>query len=449
MSLIIYAIPVFFLLIGIELLIAKMNNLSYYRMNDAIANLSCGIGSQISGIFLKTFTFIGYAWLYEHSLWRIDADSVMAHFPAATAQLSPSNLNALKITLSVTIFSVLFFGIDFFYYWFHRLAHEISFLWGSHVVHHQSEEYNLTVALRQAWLQGAFSWVFYLPLAVIGFSPATFITIASLQTLYQFWIHTKLIGKMHPAFEYIFNTPSHHRVHHGVNPKYIDRNHGGTLIIFDRWFGTFQAEEEEVVYGITKQPKSWNPIWVNFEYWIDLFREAFQVHRVKDFFGMMLKMPGWKPAELGGTAEYKEVTTQTFHKYDTEISGGLTNYAFFQFVVVLLGTTLFLVLSGKPPIHDSWFLKTSIAGLIIFSLLNIGGIFERKNWVPPLEYLRIIITGLAITALVRGSASFTAIAIVASVISVVSLLWFTRYRNEFSRRGAENIEKAGELETSI
>lgn len=284
MSLIIFAIPVFFLLIGIELLIAKMKNLSYYRMNDAIANLSCGIGSQVSGIFLKTFTFIGYAYLYKHSFWKIENN--------------------------IVTFILLFIGVDFFYYWFHRLAHEVSFLWGSHVVHHQSEEYNLTVALRQAWLQGAFSWAFYLPLAVIGFSPAVFITIASLQTLYQFWIHTKLIGKMNPVFEYVFNTPSHHRVHHGVNPKYIDRNHGGTLIIFDRWFGTFQLEEEEVVYGITKQINSWNPVWVNFEYWIDLFKEAFQVHKVKNFFLMMFKMPGWKPEELGGVQPLKEVTPQ-------------------------------------------------------------------------------------------------------------------------------------------
>ncbi|HRG87913.1 MAG TPA: sterol desaturase family protein, partial [Chitinophagales bacterium] len=136
MSLIVYAIPVFFLLIGIELLIARMRGLSYYRMNDAIANLSCGIGSQISGIFLKTVTFIGYTWLYQNSIWKIE-DNIIT-------------------------FVLLFIGVDFFYYWFHRLAHEISILWGSHVVHHQSEEYNLTVALRQAWLQGAFSWVFYL-----------------------------------------------------------------------------------------------------------------------------------------------------------------------------------------------------------------------------------------------------------------------------------------------
>jgi alkylglycerol monooxygenase len=405
MSLIIYAIPVFFLLIGVELLIARMKNLSYYRMNDAIANLSCGIGSQLSGIFTKTFTFIGYLWLHEHSVWKIQ-DSVLT-------------------------FILLFIGVDFFYYWFHRLAHEIYFFWGSHVVHHQSEEYNLTVALRQAALQGAFSWVFYLPLAVVGFSPATFLTIASLQTLYQFWIHTKLINKMNPLFEYVFNTPSHHRVHHGVNPKYIDRNHGGTLIIFDRWFGTFQAEEEEVVYGITKQTNSWNPLWVNFEYWIDLFRQAFQVKRVKNFFLMMFKMPGWKPEELGGIQPLKEVTPETFHKYDTEISSGLTNYAFTQFVIVLLSTTVFLVFQGKAPFEQNFVLKVMVASLIVLSLVSIGGIFEKKSWTPMLEYLRIAVITSFVLFLLRDSHLILAVGIITALIGLASMLWFTRFLNQF------------------
>jgi hypothetical protein len=237
---------------------------------------------------------------------------------------------------------------------------------------------------------------------------------------------------MNPAFEYVFNTPSHHRVHHGVNPKYIDRNHGGTLIIFDRWFGTFQVEEEEVVYGITKQTNSWNPLWVNFEYWIDLFKEAFQVHKIKDFFLMMFKMPGWKPEELGGIQPLKEVTPQTFHKYDTEISPGLTNYAFFQFVIVLLGTTSFLVFQSKTLFEENWFLKISVAALIVFSLVNIGGIFERKTWVPMLEYLRVIAVSALMIWLLKSSPLFVAISISMTVIAIISLLWLTKYKSEFN-----------------
>ena len=139
-------------------------------------------------------------------------------------------------------YALLFIGIDFFYYWFHRLAHEVSLFWGTHIVHHQSEDYNLSVALRQSSFQGFIAMFFYLPLAIIGFNPIAFVTINAFQTLYQFWIHTKTINKMPRWFEFVFNTPSHHRVHHGRNPKYIDKNHGGTLIIFDRLFGSFQAE---------------------------------------------------------------------------------------------------------------------------------------------------------------------------------------------------------------
>lgn len=237
---------------------------------------------------------------------------------------------------------------------------------------------------------------------------------------------------MNPAFEYVFNTPSHHRVHHGVNPKYIDRNHGGTLIIFDRWFGTFQLEEEEVVYGITKQTNSWNPVWVNFEYWIDLFKEAFHVHKVKNFFLMMFKMPGWKPEELGGVQPLKEVTPQTFHKYNTEISSGLTNYAFVQFVIVLLGTTAFLIVESKSPFNKNWTLKISVASLIIFSLLNIGGIFERRRWVVALEYLRVIAVSAVLVFLLKDSSVFVAVAVGSSVVAIISLLWFTKFTKELN-----------------
>ena len=136
-----------------------------------------------------------------------------------------------------------FFGYRLFVLLFHRYSHEINAFWGTHVVHHQSEDYNLSVALRQSAFQGVISGMFYLPLAVFGFDPIPFLLINTLQTLYQFWIHTETIHKLPRWFEYIFNTPSHHRVHHGRNPEYIDKNHGGTLIIFDRLFGTFQDEE--------------------------------------------------------------------------------------------------------------------------------------------------------------------------------------------------------------
>jgi hypothetical protein len=297
------------------------------------------------------------------------------------------------------------------------------------------------VALRQAWYQGAFSFVFYLPLAVAGFSPVMFFVVSSIVTLYQFWIHTKLINKLPAPFEFIFNTPSHHRVHHGVNPQYIDKNHAGTFIIWDRMFGTFQPEEEEVVYGITKQPQSWNPIWLNFEYWIDLSKDVLKVHRWKQAILLLVKMPGWKPAELGGMEAHKKVSVKSFHKYDTEIPKGLNNYILFQFIVILIGATLFLLLEAKSPFSDNIVLKISAATLIIFSLLSIGGIFEKRSWVRPLEYVRLALSFVILILLVRNSAAFTYVAIAALVLLVISFFWFSRYGSEFESAFAGDKEE--------
>lgn len=418
-SYIVLAIPVFFLLIGIELLFDRLRKTKYYRFNDAIVNLSLGVGSQVSGIFLKLFVFVGYYYLYEH-------------FRLTTMPGMDSGHATWAVVLT---FTALFIGVDFFYYWFHRLAHEISVLWGSHVVHHQSEEYNLTVALRQAWLQGAFSWVFYLPLAIIGFEPLMFLTVGSFQTLYQFWIHTKAIDKLPAWFEYIFNTPSHHRVHHGVNPKYIDKNHGGTLIIFDRMFGTFQAEEEEVVYGITSQPKSWNPLWLNFEYWGGLFKDVAKARTLSDAIKMLVFKPGWRPDYLGGVQPFKEVTPQTFHKYDTQIAVGLAYYIFFQFVLVLGGTTGYLFAAEGL----DWPAKVGVAVLIITTLVSLGGLLESKRWAFFVEILRLIAGAPVIILLLQTVANPLMIAIAVPLVTLVSIAWLVPYHNTLKRAEPESV----------
>ena len=404
MSLIVYSIPIFFLLIGVEYLITRMRGLPYYRFNDAITNLSCGIGSQVAGLFMKFLTFGVYVIIYRHS---------------------PFNG---KIPYNYFTIILLFLGVDFFYYWFHRLAHEISFLWGSHVVHHQSEEYNLTVALRQAWVQGAFSWIFYLPLAFIGFNPYMFATIASLQTLYQFWIHTKVIDKMPAWYEFIFATPSHHRVHHGVNPKYIDKNHAGTLIIWDRIFGTFQAEEEEVVYGITTQPKSWNPLWVNFEYWIDLFKDMAKAHKPSDAIKMMVMAPGWKPAEMGGMIAYKEVSPSTFQKYDTAVSQRLNNYILVQFVILLIGTSAFLFGQKNLDLKQT----AAVSVLILYTIETIGGLFEKRKWVTIAEMLRILMLSVLIGAITDKFYSINYAICAGGVYLLLSFVWFVTVFKELT-----------------
>lgn len=389
------SIPIFFLLIGIELGYTVYRKLGYYRLNDSLSNLSQGIGSQLVGIFLKTATFFSYLYIYNN--WRF------YEFPN-----------------TVWTWLILFIGVDFFYYWFHRMSHEVNALWAAHIVHHQSEEYNLTVALRQSWFQGGFSWVFYLPLAFAGFEPIMFLTISAFNTIYQFWIHTRAIGHMGPL-EWIINTPSHHRVHHGSNPKYIDKNHAGTLIIWDRLFGTFQKEEEEVVYGITTPLASWNPVWANFHYWSDLAQTARKSRSIKDKLNVFLKPPGWFPDSLGGTQAPHEVNRTLYQKYSPEYSAGLIPYILVQFL-------LFLVLSNYL---IGSYQKLSYAGLsactilVIATLTTCGSMLEHKTWIKKFEYCRLI-AWILTPVLFYGHSYFLYIIVINSVLALVSLIWFYR-----------------------
>ena len=232
------AVPFFFLLIGIEIVAGIIERKQLYRFNDSINDLSCGIIDQILAIFLNVLLFASYLYLFEH--FRV--------FEVADASPAAKWVAAIG----------LMFGVDFCFYWFHRIAHEYASPWATHVVHHQSEEYNLTVALRQSAFESCFAWIFYLPLAVIGFPPIWYVSMKAINLLYQFWIHTEAIDRLGPL-EWVMNTPSHHRVHHARNPKYLDKNYAGMFIIWDRMFGTFEPEDEQPVYGITKPLKSMEP----------------------------------------------------------------------------------------------------------------------------------------------------------------------------------------------
>ncbi len=317
MNYVVLAVPVFFLLIGLELLIARLQEKDYYSLSDSVADLGCGLVSQLVEAALKTSLFAGYLFLYQR--WR--QFEIPVHSVAAWAGC--------------------LLGYDLLYYWFHRKSHEVNAFWAAHVVHHQSEEYNLAVALRQGAFQGAISWIFYLPLAVIGFPPLMFLTVSSIDTLYQFWIHTRAIGRLGPL-EWLLSTPSNHRVHHGRNPKYIDRNHGGILIVWDRLFGTYVAEQEEPVYGITTPLRSWNPVWANLHYWADLIGKARRAARPADKLRLLLARPGWLPADLGGFQPAPEVDPAGTPKFTTSAPAGLKAYAFVQFVITIAVGIVFL-----------------------------------------------------------------------------------------------------------
>lgn len=371
-NLIVLSIPIFFLLIGIEIIIDKSKKTGYYRLNDALSNINAGITEQVTGAFLKAFVIGIYIWIYDHYA-------------------------VIDIGAGVVTWIVLFIGVDFFYYWFHRLAHEINVLWGGHVVHHQSEEYNLSVALRQGAFQKFGSFLFYLPLAFIGFNPTMFIVISQIQTLYQFWIHTKTIHLLPAPLEYVLNTPSHHRVHHGRNPKYIDKNHGGTLIIWDRMFGTFQKEEEEVVYGITKPLKTWNPLRAQFDFWKELWADLSRTKKFTDKLKLLLLPPGWFPKELGGPQQAPEITPATAVKFNTVIPVQLNYYVFVQFIIILGITSLFLFTYESFPVVTGVLFML----LILLSITSIGLILEANKRAYVIEIIRLIASVLFYVYLVQ------------------------------------------------
>ena len=361
MNLIVASIPLFFILIGIEIVAARLLERRVYRFADSFADLGCGMIEQLLGALVKATLFAAYLGLYAKArLFDLPPDSWI-------------------------VFGVCFVAVDFLYYWFHRTSHEAGALWAAHSVHHQSEEYNLSVALRQGAFQSFFSWVFYLPLAVLGFAPVTFITCSALNTLYQFWIHTRLIGKMGPI-EWIFNTPSHHRVHHGRNPRYIDRNHAGVFIIWDRWFGTFVPETEEPLYGVVKPLKSTNPLWANLAGWMDLWAVSRKSTGVSDRLRPLLAPPGWRPEEQGGPLASPEIRRPEDETIHPPTSGALAGYIFVQFVLLLVLTALALAKVSRLGILT--FLVLAV--FVTTSLVLLSALLEKRRWAAVLETARVL-----------------------------------------------------------
>lgn len=391
---IVLSIPIFFILIGIELVVERLSHRKLYRLPDTIANLSCGITSQLSGLFMRVFAIGVYEVLY-------------------------SNFAFFSWDKTWVYWLVLFLLTDLAYYWAHRMSHEINLFWGGHVVHHQSEEYNLSVALRQSSFQVIWTFGFSLPIAFLGFDTLDFALISALNTLYQFWIHTETINKM-GWFEYVFNTPSHHRVHHGRNPKYIDKNHAGSLIIWDKMFGTFQAEEERPTYGITKPLNSLNAVWANFSHYAEMGKELKTIPLWSDKIKYLFKKPGWLPESMGGYRQAPAVDANTYKKYDPIHPVRLNYYVLFQYIICLGVTGFFLFRQKEFTMIE----KTVAATLISVWVVNCGVLFEQKIWVRYAEWVRIILfTAIAIiiTYLLQWPVY---IYIAAILYGTISALWF-------------------------
>ncbi|MCB0294062.1 MAG: sterol desaturase family protein [Calditrichaeota bacterium] len=268
-SMIHLAIPAFIILMIVEAIVSAIQDGELYEVKDTAASLAMGIGNVLIKLLTKIPVLGLYFLAYENRLFDIE--------------------------IVWWSWILLFFLEDFTYYIFHRFSHECRFLWASHVNHHSSQRYNLSTALRQTWtsfLSGGFLFWVWLPL--LGFDPLMVMAMQSISLLYQFWIHTQVIGRMGPL-EWVFNTPSHHRVHHGSDVKYLDRNHGGILIIWDRLFGTFQAEEEAPTYGLTTNINSYNPIRIAFHEWQDMLRDVREAGSWRERLLYLFGPPGWSP----------------------------------------------------------------------------------------------------------------------------------------------------------
>jgi alkylglycerol monooxygenase len=393
---IVLSIPVFFALIGIELVVERLSHRSLYRLPDAIANISCGITSQLSGLFMRVFAIGIYELLY-------------------------ANVALVQWQRNWVYWFVLFLLVDLAYYWAHRMSHEINLFWGGHVVHHQSEEYNLSVALRQSSFQVVWTFAFSLPLAVLGFRTLDFALISALTTLYQFWIHTETINTL-GWFEYIFNTPSHHRVHHGRNPQYIDKNHAGTLIIWDKLFGTFRKEEERPTYGITKPVQSWNPLWANVSHYASMAEDLRQIPSWRDKFYYLFKKPGWLPDSLGGYRAAPPVEKSTYRKYETPAPVPLNYYVLFQYIVCLACTSFFLFNQSQFSLLE----KGIAATLLSLWVVNSGVLFENRRWVYFSEWARIAVYPAMLLVATYYFGLPPVLYGIAILYFIVSSIWFYR-----------------------
>jgi sterol desaturase/sphingolipid hydroxylase (fatty acid hydroxylase superfamily) len=269
-NLIYFAIPFFVITLIIEIVVINKTKIASYEFKDAGASISMGLGNVFLGVFAKGIVLTALTYVYL-------------------------NFRFSTIPFIWWAWILILFADDFFYYWFHRVSHENRFFWASHVVHHSSKKYNLSTALRQTWTGSFMSFVFWLPLALLGFHPVMILAQMSISLIYQYWIHTELIDKLPKWFEAFFNTPSHHRVHHATNPQYLDRNHAGIFIIWDKLFGTFEPEIEKPVYGLVTNINTYNPIKIAFLEWVNLFKDAVKSKTsLSNKLNYFIKPPGWK-----------------------------------------------------------------------------------------------------------------------------------------------------------
>ena len=339
------AVPTFFLLIFIEIIYGHFSGKNNYRFNDTFTSISLGLISRfipLLGIGLQ-----GAAFAY-----------VAAYF----------NL-ALFSAANLWVWILAFFLYDLSYYWMHRLHHEVKILWATHVVHHHGEEFNLSTALRQTSTGFLWKWIFYLPMLLVGIPPEVFVTVAGINLVYQFWVHTEHIGKL-GWLEYIFITPSNHRVHHAQNKEYIDANYGGVFILWDRIFGSFKPELDEVkpIYGTTKPLRSWNPLKANFEVFAEIVRDFSHTKKWSDKFKLVFSPPKWRPSDVEINHPILRNDLKNFEVYDPKNSVYLKIYGWIQLFFIILASAFIASSIGNLGLFESYAYALILIASVIVTL---------------------------------------------------------------------------------
>jgi len=367
MNLVPYAVPVFLFLIVVEIFYGKWRGDSSYRTLDAVNSLSLGLLSTVTKLVFLNIGLIFFSAIeQDYALFTLDVNSIMD-------------------------WVVGFFIYDFFYYWFHRVSHERQLFWGSHVVHHSSEDYNLSTALRQTSTGFLSAWVFFVPCFILGMPVYMYVAVASGHLIYQFWIHTRHIPKL-GFLEKVFMTPSAHRVHHAQNPRFIDKNYGGTFIVWDQMFGTYQEEDEDVIYGLRTPLLSWNPLWANVHIFVSMFNDARRAESRWDKVKMLFSRTGWRPADVAEKFPVSKTDLSNIKKYGREISSFTSYLIAAQYVLLTVVHVYAMSQAANMP-------YAIMLGLVILqaaTVIVLGAVADGKANSVALEFSRCILLSVGL-----------------------------------------------------
>ena len=317
-SIITFAIPVFFLMILLELAYGFLIGKNTYRVNDTFTSISIGLISRLPVIL--NLGFQGVIFVYFAKRYSIN--------------LMPVN--------ELMTWVIAFIMYDFFYYWMHRLHHEYRVLWATHVVHHHGEDYNLATALRQTSTGFLWKWIFFLPMIIVGVPGEVFVSVAGVNLVYQFWVHTRHVGHL-GWIEKIFVTPMNHRVHHAKNKEYIDANYGGVFILWDRFFGTYISERSDIkpVYGTVSQLNSWNPLWANFQVFYQMIQDTINTKNMSDKFKIWYSRTNWRPIDLVHPSSEYQITSFA-KKYNPKIKSEVNYFTILQLIMLTIASSVIL-----------------------------------------------------------------------------------------------------------